>query len=105
MRKIFGTLMLAALLFGFNLQPASAQRYYMPRQQARIQQGLRTGTITANEAARLQERIDRLYDFERQANADGYVDNYERQVIDNERYSIATEIDRLTGDWQYQYRR
>jgi hypothetical protein len=103
MRKTIGTLMLAALLCGFTPLSASAQRYYMPRQQARISQGLANGSITRAEAARIQNRINRLFEFEQQANADGYVDEQERQIIDNERYSIAREIDQLTGEGQYQY--
>jgi hypothetical protein len=105
MKKIFGSLMLAALLSGFTPLSASAQGYYMPRQQARIRQGIMNGSITRAEAARLQDRIARLFQFEQQANADGYVDGYERQFIDNERYSIAREVDQATNNWQNQQRR
>jgi hypothetical protein len=104
MRKLYGFIMLATLLFGMAPLSVSAQGYYMPRQHARISQGLVNGSITRAEAERLFDRIARVYEIEQQAKMDGFVDEYERQLIDSERVSIASEIDELTNDRRYQDR-
>lgn len=50
-------------------------------QQARIQQGLRDGSLTRHEAARLQAEQARIADFERRAKADGHIDRREGAIL------------------------
>lgn len=80
--------LLAAVLAVAAVAPAFAQGSSAPRidqrqesQQARIDQGMRSGELTRQEARTLQQEQARINRTERQAKADGVVTRQERQRI------------------------
>jgi len=65
------------------------------RQQYRIEQGIRDGSLTRREAHALIEEQRQIADYERRAKADGYLDARERATLrsmqDNASRHIAAE--------------
>lgn len=108
MKKIMGYVIAITLLLAAGSTATFAQGYlggygsrlYLNRQIARINQGIRSGELTRNEASRLQSRVYRLYNYERNAMADGDVDWRERRWIDQERSSLNRAIFRESNDRQ-----
>ncbi len=62
--------------------------------QRRIEQGIRSGTLTREEAHRLQEEFSRVRYDENRARADGHLDYRERMRLDR-------ELDRLERHISY----
>lgn len=95
---------LIALALSCTLPTAAQAADYMDHrdahQQRRIQQGLRSGEITAHEAHRLkgkQAQIDRM---QAAAKADGHVSRHERTRIDRAQDRLARDIARESNDHQ-----
>lgn len=68
-------------------------------EQARITAGVRNGSITQNEAAKLQAQLNRVNDLKRRLSANG-LSYAERQKIDNELDKVAEKIFRESNDNQ-----
>jgi hypothetical protein len=64
-------------------------------EQREIDRGIRNGSLTPNEAYRLQNGLDRVERYEQRARADGIVTPYEHQrldrMLDREQHSIYRE--------------
>ena len=101
MRTLVAAALLAAIATPAFAQssPRIDQRQY--NQERRIEQGYRSGTLTAQEAWRLdrgQRRIDRM---EHQALRDGYVSPRERARIEAAQDRQSRRIARQKRDWQH----
>lgn len=68
-------------------------------EQARITAGVRNGSITQNEATKLQAQLNRVNDLKRRLSANGLT-YAERQKIDNELDKVAEKIFRESNDNQ-----
>ncbi|MEW6736606.1 MAG: hypothetical protein AB1489_35275, partial [Acidobacteriota bacterium] len=90
--KLLSFIIAILLVVVGGVSAVSAQSFYMNRQLARIQQGIRSGALTRREAVRLQSRVINLHNYERSARADGYLDWRERRYIDQERRRIDQAI-------------
>ncbi|MCA9802162.1 MAG: hypothetical protein KC777_09255 [Cyanobacteria bacterium HKST-UBA02] len=68
-------------------------------EQARINAGVRNGSLTRNEASKLQAQLNRVNDLKRRLSANGLT-YAERQKIDNELDKVAEKIFRESNDNQ-----
>jgi uncharacterized membrane protein YebE (DUF533 family) len=96
MKKLLTVAVLGALslpAFAQNTTPQIDQR--QDRQERRIEQGVRTGQLTAREAARLERGQARIRQMERQALADGHISRRERAAIQQEQDKQNQLIARL----------
>ena len=96
MKKLLTVAVLGALslpAFAQNTTPQVDQR--QDRQERRIEQGVRTGQLTAREAARLERGQARIRQMERQALADGHISRSERAAIQREQDKQNQLIARL----------
>ena len=96
MKKLLTVAVLGALslpVFVQNTTPQIDQR--QDRQERRIEQGVRTGQLTAREAARLERGQARIRQMERQALADGHISRRERAAIQQEQDKQNQLIARL----------
>ncbi len=96
MRKLLAVAVLSTLAL-----PALAQ-HTTPRidqrqntQERRIEQGVRSGSLTPRETARLERGQARIRHMERQALADGRISRRERAAIDREQAKQNQLIARL----------
>jgi hypothetical protein len=78
------------------LRPAISQ----PVERARIRQGVRSGELTPNEAARLHAREANITATKQAARADGVVTPAERQVVRREERRTSRAIYRQKHDGQ-----
>src|SRR5262249_43746431 len=107
MRKFFNSLCAITLLLA-GVTAASAQGYYrghgyfMNSELVRIQQGLRSGELTQQEASTLQSRIYQLQNYVDNANSDGRLDWRERNYIDREKADISRQIFNKKHNWKNQ---
>lgn len=69
-------------------------------QQKRIDQGVQSGELTKREAARLQQRQDKLQADKAKAQADGVVTNKERRQLEREADRNSRAISREKHDAQ-----
>ncbi|WP_276133657.1 hypothetical protein [Polluticoccus soli] len=85
-QMIFAATLAGALLLGnfANAQPRGKQDNRKKSQQERIQDGVRNGSITHNEAMRLQMQQAKLRGYRQMAKADGRVNRKERGLMRNE---------------------
>lgn len=104
--------MLAAAVIGASTLPAFAQAPATTpstpnldkreaNQQRRIDQGVKSGQLTPQEAERLQKRQDRLTANEAKAKADGVVTNKERAQLQAEANRNSRAIAREKHDRQH----
>ena len=95
--KIFGGLLVAALAITSIAQaqtrtPVINQRHH--NQERRINQGVRSGQLTRNEARHLRTREARINHDKRMAKADGHVTVAERRHLRREENPISRSISR-----------
>ncbi|BBK40028.1 hypothetical protein STVA_00480 [Allostella vacuolata] len=96
---------LAAVLLTAIAAPAFAQSGTpgIDRRQAiqdrRIEQGYRSGTLSAQEAWKLDQGQRRVHRMERRAKADGHVSRWERQRIRDAQNRQSHRINREKRDW------
>jgi uncharacterized membrane protein YebE (DUF533 family) len=69
-------------------------------QDRRIDQGVRSGTLTRGEALRLEAEQARIRELERRAKADGHVDRYERFRINQAQNAASRHIYQEKHDGQ-----
>jgi hypothetical protein len=101
MNRLF--LLSAALLIGGATALAQATPGVTKRQvnqQARIQEGVRSGELTGREAARLQARQAKIQHDKRRAKADGVVTPAERARLHAEQNRASRAIHRQKHDAQ-----
>lgn len=95
--KILGALLIAALAFTSAAQ-AQTRTPVINRNQhkieRRIHQGVRSGTLTRNEARRLQREDMRIQHEKRMAMADGKMTFAERRHIRRQERKLARAINR-----------
>jgi uncharacterized membrane protein YebE (DUF533 family) len=103
------TVAAALLVTAFTL-PALAQTTATPRidqrqanQQQRIDQGVASGNLTQQEAARMDKGQDRIQNMEDKAKADGVVTAQERKRIANAQDNQSKRIYRQKHDRQHDY--
>ena len=84
----------AAVTLTLAAAPAFADRVdqRQANQEARIQQGLRDGSLTRAEAARLKAEQDRIAALERQAERDGRVTREERARLERAQEQASKHI-------------
>jgi hypothetical protein len=72
-------------------------------QQYRIYNGIRSGSLTLGEAARLESGQARIDDYEQRARADGRLSSFERQRLDSmlDRQSSAIQQEKHDGRQMY----
>ena|SRR6185295_6878490 len=96
MKKLLAVAVLSALslpAFAQNTTPRIDQR--QDTQERRIEQGVRSGTLTPRETARLERGQARIRHMEQQALADGRISRRERAAIDREQDKQNQLIARL----------
>jgi len=105
------TVAAALLVTAFTL-PALAQTTATPRidqrqanQQQRIDQGVASGNLTQQEAARMDKGQDRIQNMEDKAKADGVVTAQERKRIASVQDNQSKRIYRQKHDRQHDYNR
>lgn len=91
--------LIAAILASAVIVPAFAQVASTPRidqrqdnQQARIEQGVRSGELTRNEARQLQHQQAHINAAERRATADGVVTPKEQRKIEHMQDNASKQI-------------
>lgn len=96
----------AATTMAFAL-PASADQidHRQHRQAKRIEQGVRSGQLTAHEAARLRAEQARINRLEHLAERDGHVNHYERARIRAAQHAASRHIYEEKHDGQNRNRR
>lgn len=93
--------LIAAVLATAAIAPALAQVHSTPRidqrqenQQARIEQGVRSGELTRNEAHQLQHQQAHIAATERRAAADGVVTPKEKRKIEHMQDNASNNINK-----------
>ncbi|MGE0627299.1 MAG: hypothetical protein AB7O43_05695 [Hyphomicrobiaceae bacterium] len=69
-------------------------------QHARINAGIRNGSLTRLEAARLRAEQRRIVRYERQARADGHLSRGERLTLQRMQIRASQKIHHQRHDWQ-----
>lgn len=90
---LVAVVMLGASLPAWAETPAIDQ--HQVNQQQRINQGVQSGTLNPNEAARLQRDQDRIQGMETRAKADGVVTPAERRRLRTAQEAESRRIARL----------
>lgn len=85
--------------FAQTATPGIDQR--QANQEARIQQGIKSGELTQREAARLEKGQDRIQRMENRAKADGKVTAKERERIEHAQNQESRHIAREKHDRQH----
>jgi len=81
LRPLVATLIMTSAAIAATPASADVTDNRQARQSYRIEQGVRAGTLTRAETARLAAEQDRIRAFERDAKRDGRVDPYERRQL------------------------
>ncbi|BBK29413.1 hypothetical protein EDC65_2543 [Stella humosa] len=100
MRSVFAAILLSAVAlpaFAQSGTPGIDRRQAIQSQ--RIEQGYRSGTLSAQEAWKLDQGQRRVNRVERRAKADGYVSRGERQRIRDMQNRQGQRINREKRDW------
>ena len=93
--KIFGGLLIAALAFTSMAQAQSRTpviNHWQHRQERRINQGVRSGELTRNEARHLRGEERRISREKRMAMAEGRMNRGERRHLRHEENRTSREI-------------
>jgi uncharacterized membrane protein YebE (DUF533 family) len=92
---------LAAPLFGLaSTAQADVTDTRQARQAHRIEQGVRSGSLTRSEAAKLAAEQERIRALERNAKRDGYVDPAERRRLQAAQNSASRNIRAEKHDYE-----
>lgn len=99
-RKILISTALAGLSFAAAAQTAGNSNFFERdvEQQRRIEQGLRSGDLNVQEAARLERESSRVNRMESQALRDGSVSDAERARINQAQNRVSADIARERSD-------
>lgn len=97
-RKLVVTTALAALPFTVSAEDLASIVDRNGDQQRRIEQGLRTGDLTVQEAARLEGEASRIYRMESRALSDGNLSSAERARINSAQDRLSRDIVRERND-------
>ena len=97
-RKLIVTAALAAMPFATLAQDAASIVDRNGDQQRRIEQGLRTGDLSVQEAARLEREAARVNQIESRALRDGMLTDAERARIDRAQDHLGRDIARERHD-------
>ncbi|MDZ4842472.1 MAG: hypothetical protein SH859_10075 [Hyphomicrobium aestuarii] len=81
LRPLVATLIMTSAAFAAAPASADVTDSRQARQSYRIEQGIRSGTLTRGEAYRLEAEQDRIRAIERNAKRDGYLDPHERRRL------------------------
>lgn len=95
------TLALPLSVWAQTATPRIDQR--QDNQEARIQQGVQSGSLTQQEAGRLERGQNHVDRMENRAKSDGVVDNRERMRIQNAENRQSREIRREKHDRQHDF--
>jgi len=93
-------IVVAALVLSTTLAPAVVHRRQR-RQHARIQEGIRSGEVTPEEAAKLKAEQQKVQADREKAAADGKVTGKERRTIRHEQNQASRDIFRKKHNRQY----
>ena len=107
MKRVMGFFMAATLVLGVNIiananTPRINKREHS--QQERIRQGIRSGSLTRHEAARLEAEQARIRVDEARAKADGRVSYRERERLNRELSRAGSDIHHQKHDQQHRGR-
>jgi len=94
-------IVVAALVLSTTLAPAGVVHRRQKRQHARIQQGVRSGEVTPEEAAKLKAEQQTVQADREKAAADGKVTGKERRTIRHEQNQASRDILRKKHNRQY----
>src|SRR5438477_9961647 len=94
-------IVVAALVLSTTLAPAGVVHRRQKRQHARIQQGVRSGEVTPEEAAKLKAEQQTVQADREKAAADGKVTGKERRTIRPEQNQASRDILRKKHNRQY----
>lgn len=100
-RKMIVAAALAAMPFASPAQDAASIVDRNGDQQRRIEQGLRSGDLTVQEAARLEREAARVNQIEARALRDGTLTDAERARIDRAQDHLGRDIARERHDAEY----
>lgn len=106
MFKIIATAAAATVTLTLAAAPAFADRvdYRQARQADRIEQGLRNGSLTRHEAARLKAEQERIAALERQAERDGRLTREERARLNAAQNHASRNIYSEKHDYESRHR-
>jgi len=91
----------SVLVLSTALAPAGVVHKRQKRQHARIQQGIRSGEVTPEEAAKLKAEQQKVQADREKAAADGKVTGKERRTIRHEQNQASRDILRKKHNRQY----
>ena len=94
-------IVVAALVLSTALAPAGVVHRRQKRQHARIQQGIRSGEVTPEEAAGLKAEEQKVQADRENAVADGKMTRKERRTIRHEQNQASRDIVRKKHNRQY----
>ena len=94
-------IVVAALVLSTTLAPAAVVHRRQKRQHARIQQGVRSGEVTPEEAAKLEAEQQKVQADREKAAADGKITGKERRTIRHEQNQASRDIFRKKHNRQY----
>ena len=94
-------IVVAALVLSTALAPAGVVHRRQKRQHARIQQGIRSGEVTPEEAAKLKGEQQKVQADRETAADDGKVTGKERRTIRHEQNQASRDILRKKHNRQY----
>ena len=97
---LFFMLGLATAMFAQNGTKTPVARERQENQQERIGQGVKSGELTAKEAARLERQQHRIQHEKREAKADGTVTKAERAELRARQNAASRNIARQKHDGQ-----
>jgi hypothetical protein len=101
MKRLVIVAVATVLVLSTALAPAGVVHRRQKRQHARIQQGIRSGEVTPEEAARLKAEEQKVQADREKAAADGKVTRKERRAIRQEQNRASRDIFRKKHNRQY----
>ncbi len=102
-RNLFLGLCLSAPLLAFAQTNTPNIDQRQANQEARIQQGRQSGSLTQKEAARLERGQQHVQKMENKAKADGVVTGQERRRIEHAQNVQSRKIEREKHDRQHDF--
>ena len=102
MKKIFFSLVLVAGMSAYTFAQTATPviKEHQKNQQDRIQEGVKNGSLTRKEAARLRDRRQETHEEIKEAKADGVVTHEERADIKQDQKQTSRAIYRQKHDGQ-----
>jgi len=101
MKRLAIVVVASVLVLSTALAPAGVVHRRQKRQHARIQQGVRSGEVTPEEAAKLKAEQQKVQEDREKAAADGKVTGKERRTIRHEQNRASRDILRKKHNRQY----